>query len=560
MRIVVIGAGVTGLAAAWTLSEDGHEVTVIDQNAGPGEETSFAKGAQWSYSYVAPLAAPGVLPKIPPWLLRRDSPLRFKPAFDVEQWRWLFEFILACNRTQSDLTTRRLLALSFHSRAWMHAFVAGPGASIDFGYATNGKLVVFSNQAGFDSARRLLDYQRQLGCVQDAIDANACRALEPVLAVASSGLGQRMVGAIYTPSEEVGDCYTFCVGIARLLAERGVRFLHGRRVDALRRDGKAMRVAAADTDEGPVDCDAVVLASGAARPALARPLGIRLPIYPLKGYSITVPASVDVPSISITDFKRKVVYAPLTTGAGAKTLRIAGMADIPDRSTAIDPVRLRQLVVEARAAFPDASTDAYAPDDLSPWSGLRSGRRGQQPCAVQSGCGAVEGPPGTLVRVLCQRDMDAVREIGGRVLILAKRPLDRALGSEGQLDRGQKTRQRLHHGRLVECESRPKNPFEFQQNRHRDVQHFAGIQASVDQRGGDSCLRRIILDQIAQEDIGIQRRHQRHAFMSSVFTGLRWGLLRLPASSRIDRVLARMITLPSGMTCQTKRVPGPARS
>ena len=112
-------------------------------------------------------------------------------------------------------------------------------------------------------------------------------------------------------------------------------------------------------------------ASGAASPALARPLGIRLPIYPLKGYSITVPASADAPSISITDFKRKVVYAPLTTGASAKTLRVAGMADIAGRSTVIDPERLGQLVIEARAAFPDATTNAYAADDLSPWSGLR---------------------------------------------------------------------------------------------------------------------------------------------------------------------------------------------
>lgn len=371
MRIVVIGAGVTGLAAAWYLGEDGHEVTVIDKNAGPGEETSFANGAQLSYSYVAPLAGPGVLPKIPPWLLRRDSPLRFKPAFDIEQWRWLVEFILACNRTQSDLTTRRLLALSFHSRALMHAFVSGPGAAIEFGYASNGKLVVFSDQQGFDAARRLLDYRRRLGCVQNVLDANACRALEPALAVPTRGLGRRMVGAIHTPTEEVGDCYAFCVGIARLLADRGARFFYGRRVLELRRDGQSMRITTVETDTGAVECDAVVLASGAASPALARPLGIRLPIYPLKGYSITVPASAAAPSISITDFKRKVVYAPLLTSAGTKTVRIAGMADIAGRSNAIDRERLGQLVIEARSAFPDATTNSYAADDLSPWSGLR---------------------------------------------------------------------------------------------------------------------------------------------------------------------------------------------
>jgi len=370
MRIVVIGAGITGLAAAWYLVEDGHEVTVVDRNDGPGRETSFANGAQLSYSYVAPLAGPGVLPKIPPWLLRRDSPLRFRPSLDVEQWRWLAAFVLACNRARSELTTRRLLALAFHSRALMHAFVAGPGRDIAFDYATNGKLVVFSDAAGFDSARRLLDYQRALGCEQEALDAAAVRALEPSLD-ASAGLGARMVGAIHTPSEEVGDCYAFCVGIARLLAARGVTFAFGRRVTRLVADRGTRRLRAVETDAGPLSMDAVVLASGAASPALVRPLGLDLPIYPLKGYSITVPASAQAPRISITDFKRKVVYAPLAGDAGAQRLRIAGMADIAGRSTAIDPERLGQLVIEARGAFPHATTNDYASDALSPWTGLR---------------------------------------------------------------------------------------------------------------------------------------------------------------------------------------------
>ena len=163
MRVAVLGAGITGLATAWYLLEDGHEVTVVDKNAGPGLGTSYANGAQLSYSYVAPLAGPGVLPKIPPWLLRRDSPLRFYPALDLHQWRWLLEFVLACNQAQSDVTTRRLLRLSFYSRALMHAFVASaPGATIDFGYARNGKLVVYSDVAGFESARRLALQRRRL--------------------------------------------------------------------------------------------------------------------------------------------------------------------------------------------------------------------------------------------------------------------------------------------------------------------------------------------------------------------------------------------------------------
>ena len=120
MRVVVLGAGVVGLATAYYLVRDGHEVTVVDRNDGVALETSYANGAQLSYSYVAPLAGPGVLPKIPPWLLRPDSPLRFYPELDPHQWRWLVEFVLACNRRQSDLTTRRLLTLSFYSRRLLY--------------------------------------------------------------------------------------------------------------------------------------------------------------------------------------------------------------------------------------------------------------------------------------------------------------------------------------------------------------------------------------------------------------------------------------------------------
>jgi D-amino-acid dehydrogenase len=378
MRVAVLGAGITGLATAWYLASDGHEVTVVDKNSGPGLGTSYANGAQLSYSYVAPLAGPGVLPKIPPWLLRRDSPLRFHPALDFHQWRWLLAFVVACNRTQSDLTTRRLLRLSFYSRALMHAFVASEeGASVDFGYARNGKLVVHSDPAQFDAARRLVDYQCSLGCEQVALDAEGCRTLEPALADPASALARRLVGGIHTPSEEVGDCYAFCVGLERLMERRGVVFAYDTPVERLRgeRTGSGRRIVAFDTPRGPIEADRYVLASGAASPFLVRPLGLDLPIYPLKGYSITVPATARAPTISITDFSRKVVYARLFSAApGAPPhgeLRAAGMADIAGHHAGIDPVRLGQLVAEARAAFPKAAANGYDAEALEPWAGLR---------------------------------------------------------------------------------------------------------------------------------------------------------------------------------------------
>lgn len=246
MRIAILGAGVAGLTTAYYLARDGHQVEVIERNAGVALETSFSNGAQLSYSYVAPLAGPGVLPKVPPWLLRRDSPLRFYPAWDPLQWRWLAGFVLACNRATSDLTTRRLLTLSFYSRRLMHRFVAEE--KLDFGYEMNGKLVVFSDQAGFDSARRLLDYQRSLGCEQDALDRDQCMRLEPALNDARSNLARRLVGGIHTPSEEVGDCYRFCVGLEARLRGMGVRFHLDTLIESLRTQG--VRIAAVSVSQG----------------------------------------------------------------------------------------------------------------------------------------------------------------------------------------------------------------------------------------------------------------------------------------------------------------------
>ncbi|MEP7276908.1 MAG: D-amino acid dehydrogenase [Betaproteobacteria bacterium] len=366
MRVAVLGAGVIGLATAYYLVRDGHAVTVVDRNDGVALETSFANGAQLSYSYVAPLAGPGVLPKIPPWLLRRDSPLRFYPRADPRQWRWLLEFVLACTAGQSDLTTRRLLALSFYSRRLMMELQARE--TIEFGHARNGKLVVHSDPGAFTAARRLVDYQRSLGCEQSALSRDECFELEPSLADASSRLSKRVAGGIYTPSEEVGDCYRFCVGLEHRLAALGVRWRLGVTVE--RMVARANRVTHVETDGGDLEADAFVLAFGSQTSWLALPLGLRLPVYPLKGYSLTLPVTGAAPRVSVTDFKRKIVYAPLDGPAGQR-LRVAGMADIAGFSTRADPVRVRQLVAEAKAAFP-AATDYGAPlPTLQPWSGLR---------------------------------------------------------------------------------------------------------------------------------------------------------------------------------------------
>ncbi|HSN22514.1 MAG TPA: D-amino acid dehydrogenase, partial [Usitatibacter sp.] len=358
MKVLVLGAGVAGVAAAWYLREDGHEVTVLERNDAVALETSFANGGQLSYSYVAPLASPSVIPKIPPWLLRRDAPLKFVPEWNAHQWRWILAFLAACNRRQSDLTTQRLLRLAFYSRALMHELVAVHAP--DFGYVRNGKLVVHSDPASFASAKRLLSYQASLGCEQEALDAARAVEVEPALAAMKS----RIAGAIYTPSEDAGDCFKFANELARRMTAgpNAVRLRFGVTVQRLLATGK--RVIGVETSQGVFEADRYVLALGTGAPALARPLGIRIPVYPLKGYSLTLPIvnEAAAPRISVTDYQRKVVYARL-----GNELRVAGMADLAGRAPTIDTERIAQLVDEVRATFPDASDFSR----LQPWCGMR---------------------------------------------------------------------------------------------------------------------------------------------------------------------------------------------
>ncbi len=365
MRVAIVGAGVVGMTTAWRLANDGHEVTVVERHDGPGEETSFANGGQLSYSYVAPLAGPGVLSKVPGWLLDRDSPMRFRPSMDPEQWRWLMAFVRACNASTSEATTRKLLRLAFYSRDLMQAFVNRPEAREEgggFDFARRGKLVVHRDVAAYESACRLLDYQASLGCEQQALDRDATVALEPALA----GIRHDIAGAIYTPSEEVGDCHRFCVSLAHLLqGNPAVTLRFGTRVTELRREGD--RVTGLRTDAGDIAADVVIVSGGIGSVPLLRPAGVRPMLWPLKGYSITVPIADGAlaPHISVTDFANKIVYARI-----GNTLRVAGMADIVRGGAVIDRERAQTLVTQTRSLFGNVMNGAGL-DALQPWAGLR---------------------------------------------------------------------------------------------------------------------------------------------------------------------------------------------
>lgn len=357
MHIGVIGAGIVGLASAYQLLRAGHEVTVIDSGRGPGLGTSFANGGQLSYGYVSPLAAPGVLSQLPSLLFSRTGPLRIKPSFDPDFWRWSIEFVKHCNTQANASSTLRLLSLGLHSREVMLEFLAQE--SVSFDYRLSGKLVVYRDAAKLAAAERSLELANGLGYAQRRVDAATCAALEPAL----GKIAGELAGGIHTPGEGTGDCQLLCKELARLVgahARGTLRF--EQEVTGFDVRGDAVR--AIRTRAGDIEVDAVVVANGLAAMPLLRTVGESISLYPLKGYSLTYRDAPEAarPQVSVTDADNKVVYASL-----GDHLRVAGIADLVGYDYRIAEHRIDALRSLSGDLFP-ALRDAHAPLE---WTGMR---------------------------------------------------------------------------------------------------------------------------------------------------------------------------------------------
>ena len=352
-HVCVLGAGIIGLATAWQLQRAGHQVTVVDR-ATAGAGASGANGAQLSYAYVQPLADPSIWRQLPKLLLAPDSPLQFRLQPDPQQWAWGLQFLAACRASVSEQTTHRLLALAGESRAGFDAWLQATGAQCD--YTATGKLVLYGDATGFAAARQQMALQQRLGSVQAALSPAECAQVEPALA----HYAPRVAGGIHTPGECAADCFKVCQALHDQLVAGGAHMVLGADITRLQRDGA--RVVAVETSLGRIAADAFVVSLGTGSPALVRPLGVSLPVYPLKGYSITVPAGSAAPSVSVTDAARKVVFARV-----GERLRVAGMAELTGEDRSIQPARIASLLATARDVFPQGGD--YG--DAQPWAGLR---------------------------------------------------------------------------------------------------------------------------------------------------------------------------------------------
>lgn len=365
MRVCVIGAGVVGVTSAYFLARQGYGVTLVDSREHPAEMSSFANGGQLSYSYVAPLAGPGVLSNVPSWLLRADSPLRFRPRLDPHQWRWCLDFALACRASVARASTAQLSTLSYLSRDVMQALLLQE--SVEFSHVRNGKLIAYRSAELLEKARALVEYQASQGAEQSILSAEETLAVEPALA----GMRGQLAGAIYTPSEETGDCRQFTQALFdRFSNLPNVAVRMSTPVSGLRRRGAI--VTAAMTPQGDIGADAFVVASGMGSRALLKPLGHDVPVYPLKGYSLSVPledGDSTAPMVSVTDYERRIVYARV-----GRVLRIAAMVDIGSGNADIDGTRIALLKRQVAEAFPRLDLDTAVP-----WAGLRPATPGSKP-------------------------------------------------------------------------------------------------------------------------------------------------------------------------------------
>ena len=391
-HVCVVGAGIVGLSTAWRLMQDGWQVSVIEESAAPGLVTSYANGAQLSYSYVAPLAEPSAITSLPKWLLQKDGPLHIHPSLSPHFLRWTLSFASHCTSARAHQTTRDLLGLGYLSRRVLREWLADVPASwataAGLDYRSNGKLVVFRNTAALASANAQVNYQRSLdvGCEQHVLSPSECVQTEPALAAMQS----KLVGGIYTPSEDVVDSHGLCKYLERLIVSRGGKLhydtritgavLEGSRCIALKLKSQSMALQEAQAEQAAdmteFKADYFVVAAGLSSRELLQKFDTRAPLLGLKGFSITLDCEQGIaPSMSITDSHHKIVFAKL-----GHRLRAAGMVDLGRENREVDANRIAALIQQARDNFPDAGDYSK----VQTWAGLRPATPSGRPIIDQT--------------------------------------------------------------------------------------------------------------------------------------------------------------------------------
>jgi D-amino-acid dehydrogenase len=359
VKTIVIGAGVIGTATAYFLHKQGDEVIVVDRQDGAALETSFANGSIIHASEVEPWSRPGMPQKILSWLGREDAPLLLRFGALPQMWRWGLDFLGNCTAERFHENALANLRLALYSLETLQEIAAETGIAYD--RSQSGVLKIYRDPKSLESAVQGWESIVPHGLNYRTLTPDQCTEVEPALA----STAHTLAGGLYFPRDEVGDCHAFTQGLARHLEERGVVYHYGTAVDRLNAEGDAVR--SVETSRGALAADRFVIAAGSYTPLLLRPLGINLPIYPVKGVSVTVSSRNwnGAPKVPILDDSGMYGFVPV-----GDRLRVAGSAEITGYDTVPSQTRAKAIVERAIEAFPEFAR-CYDPATAKVWAGLR---------------------------------------------------------------------------------------------------------------------------------------------------------------------------------------------
>ena len=356
MSVLILGSGVVGTTIAYYLAKAGHSVTVVDRQSAPAMETSFANAGEVSPGYSAPWAGPGVPLKAIQWMMMHHSPLVIKPIADLAMWRWGLQMLRNCTEARYKVNKGRMVRLAEYSRDCLRELRDETGIRYDD--RSQGTLQLFRTQKQLDGVGKDVEILQQYQVPYQVLDRAGYLQYEPALA----SVQEKFVGALRLPGDETGDCFQFTQRLAEMARELGVRFEFGVNIQSLVQQGD--KLVGVQTDRGLMKADQYVMALGSYSPQLARPLGIELPIYPVKGFSITVPITdaTQAPESTIMDETHKVAVTRL-----GDRIRVGGTAQLSGFNLDLEMGRRKTLEFVVNDLFPHGGDVSRAEF----WAGLR---------------------------------------------------------------------------------------------------------------------------------------------------------------------------------------------
>ena len=357
MKAIILGGGVIGVTTAYFLAKAGHDVTVLDRQPGPALETSFANAGEISPGYSSPWAAPGLPLKAIKWQFMPHRPLVVRPALDPAMIAWGIRLLANCTTRRYERNKSRMMRLAEYSRACLETLRNDTG--IQYDQRMRGTLQMFRTQQQVDHAGADIAVLKQFGTPYEVLDRAGCLAVEPGLAA----VADKIAGGLRLPGDETGDCFKFTNALAKMAEALGVRFRYGAGIRGLEQDRR--RITCVTLDDGEtLTADAYVLALGSFSPKLARQLDIDLPIYPVKGYSLTFDVADDAaaPQSTIMDETYKVAITRL-----GDRVRVGGTAELNGYNTTLRASRRQTLEHVVSDLFPDSGDWRAAKF----WTGLR---------------------------------------------------------------------------------------------------------------------------------------------------------------------------------------------